>query len=182
VPNRRWLPILATAALIAGGCSGSNATFPATATQPPSVSTTAAPPPTAAPTPTPMPDIASLAAEYTKLVSQASAALTQAQQDLAAAGSDLTMLEGATQEALTATNQFVAGMRAFDWGPVQAQADDLVRVLAKLQEGLVAAMNAPDAGSFVASSSSTASLQADLDRAEAALEVALGLPPVSVPS
>jgi hypothetical protein len=176
------LAILTVMVLGLGGCGGPATTPAASAatTQQPSFVATPAPTPLPPPIASPLPDLASLASQYTEISAKGDAAVVQCTKDRAAAVGSLAKSKTVAQGCLTSTSGYVAELKAINWGPVQPHADGVIAATDKVDALLEQMANAASAATFKAAYDQLASALVDLVGAADALRSALGLPPAQL--
>lgn len=129
------------------------------------------------PTVTAVPRSSDLGGLYTTIADKSNAKLDQCGKDMTAAGSDLAKAKVAAQECLDAENQYGADLGASRWGPVQAQIDDVIKSLGKVQILLGQMVGASDVTMFMSADNQLAAAEGDVHGAVNVLRSTLGLPP-----
>jgi hypothetical protein len=174
------LAILAVTVVLLGGCGGSGTTStPSSATgQQPSGVATPALTPSSAPTASSSPALAALASQYTVVSDRGNAAIVQCDKAKADANGDLDKSKTAAKECLTAYTEYVAGLKAVNWGPTQPKVDAVIAAMNKIDTLVAQLANETSEAAFTADYEKLAPAELGLLVAANALRAALGLPPV----
>lgn len=172
------LAILMVATLALGGCAGA-ASAPASAlpSSAPTVALSATPAVSPTPTVSPSPDLTPLAATYTGIAAGGTAALDQCNREKAAANGTLVEARAIARACRNSYLQYIAALKAVNWGPVQPQADNLIAAADTCDAIVLEMVNATDGTTFRAAYDRLPAATTNLLARADALRADLGLPP-----